>query len=118
MNPADILDRALERSGADRADRADKAPASVRALVAMASEVAEALGAARLSRAEQDRIYTRSLAMLEEAVEEQRRGWQRVLHLKRPAPFLVGGAAALTLGAAAIGWAVLHGRRSHAPVAA
>jgi hypothetical protein len=111
VNQADMLDRALEKEGSERST-------SVRALVAMANEVAEALGAVRLPRAEQDRIYARSLAMLEEAVREQRRGWQRVLHLGRPAPVLVGGAAALTIGAAAIGWAVVHGRRSHAPIAA
>ena len=51
-------------------------------------------------------------------MDEQRKGWQRALRLRRPAPMLVGGAAALTIGAAAIGWAVLHGRRSHEPVAA
>lgn len=84
----------------------------------MADEVADALGSMRLSRAEQERIYTRSLALLEMAVHEQRRGWQRVLRLERRAPLLVGGAAALTLGAAALGWAVLHGRRSDEPVAA
>ncbi len=79
---------------------------------------AQALASSRLSRADQDRIYARSLAMLEAAVDEQRRGWQRVLRVRRPAPVLVGGAAALTLGAAALGWALLHGRRSHQPVAA
>jgi hypothetical protein len=113
MTPADSLDRALERSGAGQ-----QAPASVRALVTMANEVADALSSVRLNRNEQDRIYARALAMLEDAVHEQRRGWQRVLHLEGPAPVLVGGAAALTLGAAAIGWAVLHGRRPHQPLAA
>ncbi len=56
--------------------------------------------------------------MLESAVDEQRRGWQRVLRLRRPAPVLVGGAAALTLGAAALGWALLHGRAPATPLAA
>jgi hypothetical protein len=116
MTQADILDAALERGGSDR-----QAPASVRALVTLAAEVADALASAGLSRADQDRIYARSLALLEEAVREQRRGWQRVLRLERSAPVLVGGAAALTIGAAAIGWAVLHGRphaagRAGAPV--
>jgi hypothetical protein len=87
-------------------------------LVTLAAVVADALASARLTGAEQDRIYARSLALLEEAVREQRRGWQRVLRLERSAPVLVGGAAALTIGAAAIGWAVLHGRRSHTAVAA
>ena len=113
MTQADLLDAVLERER-----RADQAPASVRALVNMANEVSAALSALRLSRAEQERIYARSLAMLEEAVHEQRRGWQRVLHFERPAPVLFGGAAALTIGAAAIGWAVLHGRRPHQPLAA
>jgi hypothetical protein len=113
VNQADILDRALERDA-----RPDQAPASVRALVALANEVADALSAARLSRGEQQRIYARSLAMLEDALHEHRRGWQRVLHLERPAPAIVGGAA-LTIGAAAIGWAVLHGRRGASrPIAA
>ncbi|HEY7926279.1 MAG TPA: hypothetical protein VIG86_02530 [Candidatus Dormibacteraeota bacterium] len=113
MNSADILDGALENRGSNR-----QAPASVQGLVDVATEVVQALAASRLSRAEQERIYARSLALLEEAVRAQRRGWQRVLHLEGPAPVLVGGAAALTLGAAAIGWAVLHGRRSHPPLAA
>ncbi len=113
MTTADILDRALEDGGSRR-----HAPASLRALLDVAAEVAEALAATRLTRTEQERIYARSLAMLEEAVHEQRRGWQRVLHLDRPAPVLVGGAAALTLGVAAIGWAMLHGRRAHPPLAA
>ncbi|MBJ7593724.1 MAG: hypothetical protein JF886_02495 [Candidatus Dormibacteraeota bacterium] len=112
MNPAEILDRALEAGATGRT-----APASVRGLLDVATEVAQALTASRLSRADHDRIYARSLAMLEAAVDEQRRGWQRALHPHRPAPVLIGGAA-LTLGAAALGWAVLHGRRSHAPVAA
>jgi hypothetical protein len=113
VTTSDILDRALEDGGSRK-----RVPASLRALLDVAAEVAEALAATRLTRAEQERIYARSLAMLEEAVHEQRRGWQRVLHLDRPAPVLVGGAAALTLGAAAIGWAVLHGRRAHPPLAA
>lgn len=113
MNPVDILDRALE-TGEGRG----RASASVRGLLEVASEVAEALAAVRLSPADQNRIYARSLAMLEAAVIEQRKGWQRALRLRRPAPVLVGGAAALAIGAAAVGWAVLHGRRSHAPVAA
>jgi hypothetical protein len=112
MTTAEILDRALE-VGTGR-----RAPASVRVLVDMAAEVAEALSSSRLSRADHDRIYARSLAMLESAVDEQRRGWQRVLGARRPAPVLVGGAAALTIGAAALGWALLHGRRSHQPAAA
>jgi hypothetical protein len=113
VTTSDILDRALEDGGSRK-----HVPASLRALLDVAAEVAEALAATRLTRAEQERIYARSLAILEEAVHEQRRGWQRVLHLDRPAPVLVGGAAALTLGAAAIGWAMLHGRRAHPPLAA
>jgi len=70
------------------------------------------------ARVRADEQRSRSLSLLEEAVDEQRRGWQRALRVHRRAPVLVGGAAALTIGAAAIGWAVLHGRRSHAPAAA
>jgi hypothetical protein len=113
VNHADILDRALDQGHPGRG-----APASVRGLVELAGEVAEALASLRLSRADQDRIYARSLALLEAAVNEQRRGWQRALRLRRPLPVLVGGAAALTIGGAAVGWAVLHGRRSHHPAAA
>jgi hypothetical protein len=111
VNAADVLDIALERRGGA------PATASVRALVAMAGEVADALASVRLSRAEHERIYARSLSLLGDAVQEQRRGWQRVLRPESRAPVLVGGAA-LTLGAAAIGWAVLHGRRAHEAVAA
>jgi 2-phosphoglycerate kinase len=110
---ADAFDRALDGDGGH-----GSAPPSVRALVSIAAEVAEALAATRLTRAERDLIYARSLAMLEDAVREQRRGWQRVLRVQRPVPVLVGGAAALALGAAAIGWAVLHDRGEHGPVAA
>jgi hypothetical protein len=112
VNPADVLDQALDLGTSGR-----RAPASVRGLLEVAAEVADELAAARLSRADRDRIYARSLAMLESAVNDQRRGWQHALRVRRPAPLLVGGAAALTIGAA-IGWAVLHGRRSHAPLAA
>ena len=113
MNQAEILDAVLDgdRDGA-------RAPSAVRALVSMAEEVSGALASLRLTGAEQDRIYARCLAILEEAVHEHRRGWQRVLHIERRAPVLVGGAAALTLGAAAIGWAVLHGRHPDEPLAA
>jgi hypothetical protein len=113
VKQADILDRALDEGRTGRGT-----PETVRALVELAGQVAEALSSSRLSRADQDRIYARSLAMLEAAVDEQRRGWQRVLRLRRPLPVLVGGAAALTIGGAAVGWAVLHGRRSHPAAAA
>jgi hypothetical protein len=108
MNLADMLDRELERGA-----RAERAPVAVRELLGMAAEVVDALAAVRLSSVERQHIYARSLAMLEAAVHEQRRGWQRALRLERPAPAIVGGAA-LTIGAAAIGWAVLHGRRGPA----
>lgn len=113
MKQADVLNAFLESDTST-----GHASASVRALVSMADEVSDALSSLRLSRVDQERIYARCLAMLEEAVHEQRRGWQRVLHLEGPAPVLVGGAAALTLGAAAIGWAVLHSRHPDEPVAA
>lgn len=111
MNTADLLDQVLEDGGTVRT-----VPASVRALLQVAAEVADALAPASLSRADRDRIYARSLAILEAAVDEQRRGWQRILR-PRPAPLVIGGAAAVTLGAAAIGWVVLHGRRAN-PAAA
>jgi hypothetical protein len=113
VKQADVLNAFLESDTST-----GHASASVRALVSMADEVSDALSSLRLSRVDQERIYARCLAMLEEAVHEQRRGWQRVLHLEGPAPVLVGGAAALTLGAAAIGWAVLHSRHPDEPVAA
>lgn len=106
MNPADLLDHALERSGAP-----DVAPASVRNLIAVAAEVADAISATRLSHADQQRIYERSLAMLEEALHDHRRGWQRALRIQPRGPALMGGVAALSIGAAAIGWAVIHARR-------
>ncbi len=113
MNVEDSFDRALNGDELDR-----RAAASVQALVDVATEVTQALRAPRLSRGDQDRIYARSLALLESAVIEQRNGWQRALRMRRPLPILVGGAAALTLGAAAVGWAVLHERRSREPLAA
>ena len=85
-----------------------------RDLLGTAAEVVDALAAVRLSATERERIFSRSLAILEEAVHEQRRGWQRLLQMERRAPVLVGGAA-LTVGAAAVGWALLHGRHGSAP---
>ena len=113
MRPMDVLDRELLRH-----TPAAHAPESVRDLLGIAAEVVEALAAVRLSATEQERIFARSLAILEDAVHEQRRGWQRVFRMERRAPVLVGGAA-LTLGAAAVGWALLHGRHPSArPLAA
>jgi hypothetical protein len=112
VTPADVLDRALD-TGWD-----GSTPASVRALITLAAEVSEALAAVHLTRRERERIYARSLTLLEEAVNEQRRGWHHALRLQRHAPLLVGGAAALTIGAAAIAWALVHGRRPHLPAAA
>ena len=113
MKPVDMLDRELLRH-----TPVANAPASVRDLLGVAAEVVDALAAVRLSATEQQRIFARSLAILEDAVHEQRRGWQRVLHVERRAPVLLGGAE-LTLGAAVVGWALLHGRHGSArPLAA
>lgn len=112
MKAVDVLDRALQNSTA-----AEHAPASVRELLSIAAEVVDALGAVRLSAADQQRIYARSLALVEHALDEQRRGWRRVPHLDRRVPAIIGGAA-LTLGAAALGWAVLHGRHASSRPAA
>ena len=113
MRRAELLDRGLQRGTAP-----EDAPKPVRDLLSMAAEVVDALAAVRLSEADHQRIYARSLALMEHALGEQREGWQRVLHLKHRAPAIVGGAA-LTLGAAAVGWAVVHGRRaSSRPLAA
>ncbi|MDQ2960806.1 MAG: hypothetical protein M3R48_07120 [Candidatus Dormibacteraeota bacterium] len=108
MNAADLLDRALD--GHD--------DPAVTSLVAVAREVADALRSPHLDAAERDRIYARSLALLEEAVLQNRRTWLRVLRLERRAPVILGGAAAVTIGAAAIAWALVHGRRSHPALAA
>jgi hypothetical protein len=103
----DLLDRALD-------GHPDPAVSS---LVTVAREVADALASQHLGSGERDRIYARALTLLEDALQQNRRGWQRVLRAARPLPVIVGGAAALTLGAAAIGWAVVHGRRPHGSVA-
>jgi hypothetical protein len=68
MNQADVLNAFLESDTST-----GHASASVRALVSMADEVSDALSSLRLSRVDQERIYARCLAMLEEAVHEQRR---------------------------------------------
>ena len=112
MNSVDLFDRALTGALKD-------APATIRALTATAREVADAISAPRLDSEERARIFARSLTMLESALDDNRRGWQRVLRLERPAPVLVGGSAAVALAlGAAIGWALLHGRRSPARVGA
>ena len=105
MRAVEAFQRALDQGGDP-----GRAEASVRELVALAAEVTDALVATRLSGADRERIYARSLGLLEQAIEGNRRRWLRVLGRDRRAPALVGGAA-LTLGAAAVGWAVLHGRR-------
>jgi hypothetical protein len=87
VTPADVLDRALD-TGWD-----GSTPASVRALITLAAEVSEALAAVHLTRRERERIYARSLTLLEEAVNEQRRGWHHALRLQRHAPLRVGAGA-------------------------
>lgn len=112
MSTVDIFDAAVDGKLAE-----ESAPEAVRALLRVAHEVGRAFASSRLDTGDRERIYTRSLALLGDAVDEHRRGWQRVLRIEHPVPALVG-AAALTLGAA-VGWAVLHGRRSHTrPLAA
>ena len=113
MKPVDLLDRAL-----DAAVPGAPAPASVRELLDVASEVADALRAVRLDAGDRERLYARSLGLLEDALRGRRRGRPRALRLHRSTPALLGGVA-LTIGAAAIGWALLHGRRAPArPLAA
>jgi len=110
MNAIDIFDRVLDDGG--------PAPDTVRALVDLAREVRHALGAGLLDEADHDRIYARALAVLGDAVDENARGWQRVLRGARPAPLLIGGAAAAAVVGAAVGWSILHGRHSRPALAA
>ena len=110
MNPVDLFDRLLDDGG--------PAPDAVRALVDLADEVRRALGAGLLDQSDHDRIYARALAALGDAVDENARGWQRVLRGAKSAPLLIGGAAAAAVVGAAVGWSILHGRHARPAIAA
>ena len=109
MNPIDLLDRVLDDGG--------PAPDAVRALVDLAGELRDALGGGLLDDAGHDRIYARALAALGDAVDENAHGWQRLLRGARPAPLLIGGAAAAAVVGAAVGWSILHGRQARPALA-
>jgi hypothetical protein len=95
---AELLDALL--------DGAPVADSEMRELVQLAATVAEAVRSVALSSARRERIRSRAFS----------RSRRRLRLAARTRPALLGGAA-VTVVAAAVGLAVLRGRR-HAPAAA
>lgn len=109
MNPIDILDRVLDDGG--------PGPGTVGALVDLAAELRQVLGESVLRPGDHDRIYARTLALLGEAIDDNARSWHRLLRTARPAPLLIGGAAAAAVVGAAVGWGILHSRNGRPEMA-
>jgi len=108
IDESELLDTALE------SDSRAISPA-VRDLVELANELGRVLPARRLSDSARAEIYSRALAMA--GAHDWRMPWRR-LGVDRRTSAVLGAAAVVTLAGAAIGVALLRGRRQHVPVAA
>lgn len=105
IDDVERLDAALNRQriGASVEDL----PPSLRGLVQLAVEIGDAYRVGSLTPAERERIYAESLLRLEAA---HRHLWQRI---DARGVAVIGGAAAVTALAAAIGVRVIIGHRGH-----
>jgi hypothetical protein len=101
------LDAALnrQRTGA----RVEDLSPALRDLVEMATVIGDAYHAGCLTTADRERIYAEAVLRLETALGS-RRLWQR---LDGRGVAVIGGAAAVTAIAAAIGVRLIIGRRGH-----
>ncbi len=108
IDDVERLDAALNRQRIGAA--LEDLPPSLRGLVDLAVEIGEAYRAWSLAPAERDRIYAESLARLEAALQARRHPWRR---LDGRGVAVIGGAAAVTAVAAAIGVRVIVGHRGH-----
>ena len=108
IDDVERLDAALnrERIGAS----VDDLPPSLRGLVQLAVEIGDAYRVGSLTPADRERIYAESLLRLEAALDAHRHLWRRI-DARRVA--VIGGAAAVTAVAAAIGVGVIIGHRGH-----
>ena len=108
VDDVERLDAALNRQriGAGM----DDLPLALRGLVDLATEIADAYRAWALTPADRERIYAESMLRLEAALVARRHLWQRI---DGRGFAVIGGAAAVTAVAAAIGVRVLIGHRGH-----
>jgi hypothetical protein len=108
IDDAERLDAALNRQRIGA--RVEDVSPQVRALVDLALEISDAYASWKLAPADHDRLYAESLLRLEATLRRHRHLWQRVPGGPRGA--MIGGAAAATVVAAAIGVGVILERRS------
>lgn len=108
IDDVERLDAALNRQRIGAA--LEDLPPSLRGLVDLAVEIGDAYRAWSLAPAERDWIYAESLARLEAALQARRHLWPR---LDGRGVAVIGGAAAVTAVAAAIGVRVIVGHRGH-----
>jgi len=108
VDDVERLDAALNRQriGAGM----DDLPLALRGLVDLATEIADAYRAWALTPADRERIYAESMLRLEAALVSRRHLWQRI---DGRGFAVIGGAAAVTAVAAAIGVRVLIGHHGH-----
>ncbi|MGD1053271.1 MAG: hypothetical protein ABR950_05520 [Candidatus Dormibacteria bacterium] len=108
IDDVERLDAALNRQRIGAS--VDDLPSSLRGLVQLAAEIGDAYRVGSLSPADRERIYAESLLQLEAALRAHRHLWQR---LDGRGVAVIGGAAAVTAVAAAIGVRVIVGHRGH-----
>lgn len=108
VDDVERLDAALNRQriGAGM----DDLPLALRGLVDLATEIADAYRAWALTPADRERIYAELMLRLEAALVARRHLWQRI---DGRGFAVIGGAAAVTAVAAAIGVRVLIGHHGH-----
>jgi len=108
VDDVERLDAALNRQRIGAG--VDDLPPALRGLVDLAAEIGDAYRAWSLTPADHDRIYAKSLLRLEAALVARRHLWRRI---DGRGFAVIGGAAAVTAVAAAIGVRVLIGHRGH-----
>ena len=108
IDDVERLDAALNRQRIG-ASVEDLSP-SLRGLVQLAVEIGDAYRVGSLTPADRERIYADSLLMLDAALRAHRRLWQRI---DGRGAAVIGGAAAVTAVAAAIGVRAILGHRGH-----
>jgi hypothetical protein len=108
IDDVERLDAALNRQRIG-ASIEDLSP-SLRGLLQLAVEIGDAYQGGSLTSADRERIYAESLLRLGAVLHARRHLWQR---LDARGVAVIGGAAAVTAVAAAIGVRVIVGHRGH-----
>jgi hypothetical protein len=108
IDDVERLDAALNRQRIGAS--VDDLGPPLRSLVDLAAEIAAAYRVHSLTAADHERIYAETMLRLEAALDTRRHLWQR---LDGRGVAVIGGAAAVTAVAAAIGVRVIIGRRGH-----